>query len=63
MCVHDKDGNALEWATAKLQHDRCIVLAAVHQDWHALKWAHECLRADPEIVLAAVQQCVCCPIS
>jgi len=54
--VLKQDGNALEWASPRLQKEREVVIAAVQQDWHALKWAAPQLREDRYVVLAAVAQ-------
>ena len=47
---------ALWYASAELQADREVVLAAVQQDGYALQYASAGLQADREVVLAAVQQ-------
>ena len=49
-----QNGDALEYASAELQADREVVLAAVQQDGRALEHASAELRADREVVLAAV---------
>ena len=51
-----KDGRALEYASAELQADQGVVLAAVTQDGRALQYVSAELRADREVALAAVTQ-------
>ena len=47
---------SLKEASAELQDDRDVVLAAVKQNGKALQFASEARRDDKEIVLAAIQQ-------
>ena len=56
MAAVNKDGWALEFASANFKADRDIVLAAVNQAGFALEFATNKLRSDREIVLAAVNQ-------
>jgi hypothetical protein len=56
LAAVQRDGYALEYASAELQADRKVVLAAVQQEGYALVHASAELKADREVVLAAVQQ-------
>jgi hypothetical protein len=51
-----RDGTALNFASAPLREDREVVLAAVHEHERALSFASADLRDDREVVLAAVRQ-------
>ena len=51
-----KNGHALKYASAEMQADREVVIAAVHQNYHVLKRASAELKADRQVVLAAVRQ-------
>jgi len=48
-----QNGLALCYASAELQADREVVLAAVQEDGDALDYASAELRADRKVVLAA----------
>eukprot|EP00971_Amphidinium_carterae_P278900 5536550-Amphidinium_carterae.1 len=56
MCIRDRDGGALRYASAELRADRELVLFAVSRNGRVIKYQSEQLRGDREIALAAVKQ-------
>jgi hypothetical protein len=58
LAACDRNGWALEYASAALKDDREVVLAACNQDWNgrALMYASDAMKDDREVVLAACNQ-------
>ena len=54
MAAVTRDGEALKYASARLQNNRDVVLLAVKQNGTALEFASASLRADKEIVKSAM---------
>ena len=54
--MSSKDGNALQFASARCRADKAVVMLAVRSKGEALSFASEALLGDQSVLVAAIEQ-------